>query len=96
MEYHPHGPASAPRCGGERLLLSARRGASPDLADRAHMGCADRTVGDRLPVHRGPVRPLATEEVDFFAGDMAPSDHKPVVTTYAFDVDAAARAKSFG
>lgn len=32
--------------------------------------------------HRGPVRPLTTEVVDFFAGDIAPSDHRPVVTTY--------------
>ncbi|MEJ7770942.1 MAG: endonuclease/exonuclease/phosphatase family protein [Geodermatophilaceae bacterium] len=36
--------------------------------------------------YRGPVRPLTTEVVDFFVGDIAPSDHKPVVTTYAFDV----------
>lgn len=36
--------------------------------------------------HRGPVRPLTTEIVDFFSGDIAPSDHKPVVTTYGFDV----------
>lgn len=56
------------------------------------MGYADRTVGVDFQFHRGPVRPLATEVVDFFAGDIAPSDHKLVVTTYAFDVDAAARA----
>jgi hypothetical protein len=36
-------------------------------------------------LHRGPVRPLATEVVDFFAGDFAPSDHKPLVTVYALD-----------
>ena len=35
--------------------------------------------------HRGPVRPLTTEVVDFFADGMAPSDHRPVVTTYQLD-----------
>ncbi|MDP8938192.1 MAG: endonuclease [Actinomycetota bacterium] len=39
--------------------------------------------------HRGPVRPLTTEVVDFFAGGIAPSDHRPVVTTYLFDAVAA-------
>jgi len=38
--------------------------------------------------HRGPVRALTTEVVDFFAGGLAPSDHKPVVTTYGLDVGA--------
>jgi endonuclease/exonuclease/phosphatase family metal-dependent hydrolase len=37
--------------------------------------------------HRGRVRALTTEVVDFFDGDIAPSDHKPVVTTYGFDGD---------
>jgi len=36
--------------------------------------------------HRGPVRPLTTEVIDFFVNDIAPSDHKPVVTTYGFDI----------
>lgn len=36
--------------------------------------------------HRGRIRALTTEVVDFFHGDIAPSDHKPVVTTYGFDV----------
>lgn len=40
--------------------------------------------------HRGPIRVLTSEVVDFFAGDIAPSDHKPVVTTYGFDVTPAA------
>lgn len=34
-------------------------------------------------VHKGPVRPLTTEVVEFFHEELAPSDHKPVVTTYA-------------
>ena len=37
--------------------------------------------------HRGNIRALTTEIVDFFHGDIAPSDHKPVTTTYGFDVD---------
>ena len=35
--------------------------------------------------HSGPLRVMNTNVVDFFHGDVAPSDHKPVVTTYAFD-----------
>lgn len=41
--------------------------------------------------HRGPVRALTTEIVDFFTGDLAPSDHRPVVTTYGWDVATPAR-----
>jgi endonuclease/exonuclease/phosphatase family metal-dependent hydrolase len=40
-------------------------------------------------VHKGPVRPLTTEVVEFFHKELAPSDHKPVVTTYALDADPA-------
>jgi len=32
--------------------------------------------------YRGPVRVMASEVIDFFAGDIAPSDHKPVLTVY--------------
>ncbi|SDI54090.1 Metal-dependent hydrolase, endonuclease/exonuclease/phosphatase family [Arthrobacter subterraneus] len=35
---------------------------------------------------RGRIRALTTEVVDFFEGDIAPSDHKPVVTTYGLDI----------
>ena len=35
--------------------------------------------------HRGPVRALTTEIIDFFVDDIAPSDHKPVVTTYGLN-----------
>ena len=33
-------------------------------------------------LHRGPIHPMATEVVDFYVDDIAPSDHKPVITTY--------------
>jgi len=33
-------------------------------------------------LHRGPIRPMTTEVVDFYVDDIAPSDHKPVITTY--------------
>ncbi|MGI6543378.1 MAG: endonuclease/exonuclease/phosphatase family protein [Limnochordia bacterium] len=33
--------------------------------------------------HRGPLRVMNTNVMDFYVGDFAPSDHKPVVTTYA-------------
>lgn len=36
--------------------------------------------------HHGPIRAMTTEVVDFFADDIAPSDHKPVVTTYAVEL----------
>lgn len=36
-------------------------------------------------LHRGALRPMCTEVVDYFVGDLAPSDHKPLVTVYALD-----------
>jgi endonuclease/exonuclease/phosphatase family metal-dependent hydrolase len=33
-------------------------------------------------LHRGPLQPMSCEVVDFFVGDVAPSDHKPLLTTY--------------
>jgi len=32
--------------------------------------------------HRGPIRAMTSEVIDFFKGDLAPSDHKPVIATY--------------
>lgn len=32
--------------------------------------------------HRGPIRARSSEVVEFFHGGIAPSDHRPVVTTY--------------
>jgi endonuclease/exonuclease/phosphatase (EEP) superfamily protein YafD len=34
-------------------------------------------------LHRGPLRPMTCEVVDFFANGVPPSDHKPVLVTYA-------------
>jgi endonuclease/exonuclease/phosphatase family metal-dependent hydrolase len=34
-------------------------------------------------MHRGPIRCLTAEVADFYCGDIAPSDHKPVIATYA-------------
>lgn len=34
--------------------------------------------------HRGPVRAMTSHVGDPFTGDIAPSDHKPVVATYGF------------
>ncbi|MER6412358.1 MULTISPECIES: endonuclease/exonuclease/phosphatase family protein [Streptomyces] len=36
-------------------------------------------------LHRGPVRPMSTEAVDFFADGLPPSDHKPLLTTYSLE-----------
>jgi endonuclease/exonuclease/phosphatase family metal-dependent hydrolase len=33
-------------------------------------------------MHRGPVRPTLTSVVDFHVAEKAPSDHKPILTTY--------------
>lgn len=33
-------------------------------------------------MHRGAIRPISAEVVDFYADDLAPSDHKPVLATY--------------
>ncbi len=35
-------------------------------------------------MHRGAIRPLNAEVIDFYADDLAPSDHKPVLATYTF------------
>ena len=32
--------------------------------------------------HKGALQPMTSEVIDFFAGDIAPSDHKPVLATY--------------
>ncbi len=34
-------------------------------------------------MHRGPVRAMSAEVIDFWLGDVAPSDHKPVLATFA-------------
>ena len=34
-------------------------------------------------LHRGAVRPLTAEVVDYYVGDLAASDHKPIIATYA-------------
>lgn len=34
-------------------------------------------------LHRGPIRPLATEVIEYFHGDIAPSDHRPLLTVYS-------------
>lgn len=34
-------------------------------------------------LYRGALRPMTAEAVDFFLGDFAPSDHKPVLSTFA-------------
>jgi endonuclease/exonuclease/phosphatase family metal-dependent hydrolase len=36
-------------------------------------------------LHRGPIRPIATEVIEYFHGDLAPSDHRPLLTVYATD-----------
>lgn len=33
-------------------------------------------------LHRGPLQPMTCDVVDFFVGDIAPSDHKPLLATY--------------
>jgi endonuclease/exonuclease/phosphatase family metal-dependent hydrolase len=41
-------------------------------------------VGIDWMFHRGAIRPMNCEVVDFYLGDLAPSDHKPVLATYTF------------
>lgn len=33
-------------------------------------------------LHWGPLQPMTCDVVDFFVGEIAPSDHKPLLTTY--------------
>lgn len=42
---------------------------------------AEAQVNDWI-LHRGPIRPMAADVVDYFANDLPPSDHKPVLVTY--------------
>lgn len=35
-------------------------------------------------MHRGALRPMSAGVIDFYDGDLAPSDHKPVLATYGF------------
>jgi endonuclease/exonuclease/phosphatase family metal-dependent hydrolase len=35
-------------------------------------------------LHRGPLRPMTCDVVDFFVGNRPPSDHKPVLVTYEY------------
>ena len=39
-------------------------------------------------LHRGPIAPMSCEVVDFFVGDIAPSDHMPLLVTYRALTDA--------
>jgi endonuclease/exonuclease/phosphatase (EEP) superfamily protein YafD len=34
--------------------------------------------------HRGPISPMVADVIDFFEGDIAPSDHRAIITTYRF------------
>lgn len=36
-------------------------------------------------LHRGAVRPMTAEVVDYYDGDLAPSDHKAVLATYTWE-----------
>lgn len=50
-----------------------------------------RPTADGIPnvldwqFHRGPIRAMTSSVGDYFCGDIAPSDHKPVTVTYACD-----------
>ena len=44
--------------------------------------CPQQTVDWIL--YRGALRPMTCDAADFFLGDIAPSDHKPVLATFAF------------
>jgi endonuclease/exonuclease/phosphatase (EEP) superfamily protein YafD len=34
--------------------------------------------------HRGPIRPMTCDIVDFYVADLPPSDHKPIMATYRY------------
>lgn len=56
------------------------RAPRPTIPARPTAHGADQTI-DWL-FARGPVRAMTAEVVDFWHGDLAPSDHKPVLATY--------------
>lgn len=58
-------------------------GRSPDFTHPAAPTAKGWPVTIDWIFHKGALRPMTAEVVDFFEGDMAPSDHKPVLATYA-------------
>jgi len=59
-------------------------GRKPNTTWPAHPSQGPACTLDWL-MHRGSVRPMTAEVVDYYDGDMAPSDHKPVLATYALE-----------
>ena len=45
--------------------------------------------------HRGPLQLMTSEVVDFFEGDIAPSDHKPILATYSVSTEKQAMSGRF-
>lgn len=45
-------------------------------------------------LYRGPLRPMVCEVVDYAKGDLAPSDHKPVLVAYSLEPENADQAQS--
>lgn len=62
----------------------AALGRSPQLTHPAEPTAQGTPSTIDWMLHRGPLMPMTCEVVDFFVGDMAPSDHKPVLATYRF------------
>lgn len=58
-------------------------GRKPPYTYPAHPAMAPICTIDWL-MHKGGLQPKTAEVVDYFDGEMPPSDHKPVIATYTF------------
>jgi endonuclease/exonuclease/phosphatase family metal-dependent hydrolase len=57
-------------------------GRAPAITHPAFPTSESPTLLDWM-MHRGPIRPTLTSVVDFYVDGVPPSDHKPILTTYA-------------
>ena len=57
-------------------------GRAPQITHPAFPTSESPTLLDWM-MHRGPIRPTLTSVVDFYVDGVPPSDHKPILTTYA-------------
>ncbi|MGI6610737.1 MAG: endonuclease/exonuclease/phosphatase family protein [Limnochordia bacterium] len=53
----------------------------PTIPARPTAGGTPQTIDWQF--YRGPIRPMTSEVLDYYEGDFAPSDHKPLIATHA-------------
>ena len=80
-----HHPLRVLREGGlEDAFRALGRTPPPTRPSQLRRHEAPPQVNDWI-LHRGPLRPMCCDVVDFYAGGVPPSDHKPVLVTYELE-----------